>query len=201
VRRSATFQIPKYKVIPAHFSRTHTAPRPVHPRALHEASLSGTGSRWPRKGATRTPNARRLKLHGPGATVGVTGLFGGSAVTPCRTARRCSSPKRWVETTQPPGAMRRKASNTARGTLERKRTCGTTNIETPLPAGIGVCFGVATCRSPWVRWIPGVPRALGLFPKAHRPNDSGANRAARTMSHTRASSPGLTRRSMKRSSG
>ena len=34
------------KVIPAHFSRTHTAPRPVHPRALREASFSGTGSRW-----------------------------------------------------------------------------------------------------------------------------------------------------------
>jgi hypothetical protein len=84
------------KLIPAGFSRTHTAPRPVHPRALREASLSGTGWRWPRTGATRTPNARRLKLHGPGATDGVTGLFGGSAVTPCRTARRCSSPKRWI---------------------------------------------------------------------------------------------------------
>jgi len=111
------------KLIPAHFSRTHTAPRPVHPRALREASLSGTGSRWPRTGATRTPNARRLKLHRPGATDGVTGLFGGSAVTPCQTARRCPGPKRWIES-QPPGAMRRKASNTARGTLERRRTCG-----------------------------------------------------------------------------
>ena len=69
------------KLIPAHFSRTHTAPRPVHPRALHEASLSGTGWRWPRTGATRTPNARRLKLHRPGATDGVTGLFGRSAAT------------------------------------------------------------------------------------------------------------------------
>src|SRR6476661_5211904 len=77
------------KVIPAHFFRTHTAPRPVHPRALREASLSGTGERWPRTGAARTPNARRLKLHRPGATDGVTGLFGGSAVTPCQTARRC----------------------------------------------------------------------------------------------------------------
>jgi len=85
------------KVIPAHFSWTHTAPRPVHPRALREASLSGTGERWPGTGATRTPKARRLKLHGPGATDGVTGLFGGSAVTPCRTARRCSSPQRWIE--------------------------------------------------------------------------------------------------------
>ena len=69
VRRSATFQIPKYKVIPAHFSRTHTAPRPVHPRALREASFSGTGSRWPRTGATGTPNARRSKPHGPSRQV------------------------------------------------------------------------------------------------------------------------------------
>ena len=69
MRRSATFQIPKYKVIPAHFSRTHTAPRPVHPRALREASFSGTGSRWPRTGATGTPNARRSKPHGPSRQV------------------------------------------------------------------------------------------------------------------------------------
>ena len=46
---------------PPRCSRTHNAPRPVHPRTLREASLSGTGWRWPRTGATRTPKARRSK--------------------------------------------------------------------------------------------------------------------------------------------
>ena len=37
--------------------------RPVQPEGASWASSSGAGSRWPRTGATRTPNARRLELH------------------------------------------------------------------------------------------------------------------------------------------
>ena len=140
------------KVIPARLSWTHTAPRPVHPRALLEASKSGIGSRWPRKGAERTPNARRLKLHRSRRHSWRHGLFGGSAVTPGQTVRRCLGLKRWVETTQPPGAMQRKASNTARGTLERRRTCGF------LPEFPRVC---------WTSRRPARPRTY--FPQAHRP--------------------------------
>ena len=114
-------------------------------------------------GATRTPNARRLKLHGPGATDGVTGFFGGSAVTPCRTARRCSSPQRWTETSATGGHAEESLKHRARDAGEKADLRHDHNIEMPLPAGIGICSGVATCRSPWVRRTPGVPRALGLF--------------------------------------
>src|SRR6185503_3445349 len=56
------------------------------------------------------------------------------------------------------------------------------HTETPAPAGDGVCFDVARCRSPWVRRTPGVPRPLGLFEEAsadmtrmqmHRENAEG----------------------------
>ena len=151
------------KVIPAHFSRTHTAPRPVHPRALREASLSGTGERWPRTGATRTPKARRLKLHRPGATDGVTGLFGGSAVTPCQTARRCPGPKRWLETSATGGLAEQSLKHRARDAGEKA----------DLLVFSGISRGSVGPR--------GVPRALEPFSSAHRPNDSDAKRIARTM--------------------
>ena len=134
-----------------------------NPRALHGRHQAGPA----RGGRERVQHAHPTRggwsCIGPGATVGVTGLLGGSAVTPHQAARRCQGPKRWVETTQPPGAMRRKASNTTRGTLERRRTCGFDIIRMAVLAGIAVRFGVATRRSPGVRWTPGVPRALGLF--------------------------------------
>jgi hypothetical protein len=162
------------ELIPALRYRPHNAARPVHPRALREASLSGTGERWPRTGAKRTPNARRLKSQGPGATDGVTGFFGGSAVTPCQTARRCSSPKRWVETSATEGPAKERLKHCARDAGEKADLRFDIISRRRFPAGIGVCPGVATCRGPWVRWTPGVPRPLGLLPKALRPNDSGA---------------------------
>ena len=142
VRRSATFQIPKYKVILAHFSRTHTAPRPVHPRALREASLSGTGWRWPRTGATRTPNARRSKPHGPVATGSrhrASCLVRGRAPPrPIAVGRpRQTATAEGVLKTPPTGGRAEQTSNTARGTLERRRTCGST-LRTPVSAEIAV---------------------------------------------------------------
>ena len=83
--------------------------------------------------------------------------------------------------TPPTGGRAEQASNTARGTLERRRTCGSTKTgRRPRPRS-PFRFGAATHRGPWVRRTPGVPRALGLFSRAHRPNDSDAKRIARTM--------------------
>ena len=102
------------------------------------------------------------------------GLFGGSAVTPCRTARRCQGPKRWVETTQPPGAMRRKASNTARGTLERRRTCGTTTNERQSRPRSPFRFGVARHRTRGSVGPPASRAPSDLFRARIGRNDSDA---------------------------
>ena len=110
--------------IPAHFFRTHTAPRPVHPRALREASLSGTGERWPRTGATRTPNARRSKPQCPGATSWHHRVLGGRCRNSEPTARRLQRLIAVVRKPQTTGGVAEQTSNTARGTLERRRTCG-----------------------------------------------------------------------------
>ena len=157
------------------------APRPVHPRALHEASLSGTGERWPRPGATRTPNARRLKPQGPGATsVRVTGSSKAGAVAPVRRTGAGRGPKRWLENSDHRGPCGGKPINTARGTLERRRTCGF------LPDFPRVC---------WTSRRPARPRTFSARRRLHE--NSGAY-APRERPNT--SSPGLTRRSMKRSS-
>ncbi len=134
-----------------------------NPGALHGRHQAGPARGGRERVQHAHPKRGGWSCIGPGATVGVTGLLGGSAVTPHQAARHCQGPKRWVENTQPPGVMRTKASNTARGTLERRRTCGSQIIRAAVLAGIAVRFGVATCRSPGVRWTPGVPRALGLL--------------------------------------
>src|ERR1044071_1119591 len=108
-------------------------------------------------GATRTPNARRLKLHGPGATDGVTGFFGGSAVTPCRTARRCSSPQRWTETSATGGHAEESLKHRARDAGEKADL----RVFPELPR---VC---------WTSRRPARPRT---FSRAHRPNNSDAKR-------------------------
>ena len=121
------------------------------------------GELWPRTGATRAPNARRLKLHCPGATDGVTGLFGGSAVTPCQTTRHCPGPKRWLETSATGGLAEQSLKHRARDAGEKA----------DLRAFSGISRGSVGPR--------GVPRALELFSSAHRPNDPDAKRIARTM--------------------
>ncbi len=158
-------------------------PRPVHPRALREASLSGTGERWPGKGATRTPNARRLKLHGPGATDGVTGLLGGSAVTPRQAARQCRGPKRWVETSATGGRAEESLKHRARDAGEKAdlrhyqyRTAASAEIAVPPRCGdMPRPVGPSDPRRP--------ARPRTLFPQAHRPNGSDAH-ASRERPHT-----------------
>jgi hypothetical protein len=62
-----------------------------------------------------------------------------------------------------------KPQNTARGTLERRRTCGFTNTGRRSRPRSSFRLGTVRCRGPWVRWTPGVPRSLGLSESAHRP--------------------------------
>ena len=143
------------ELIPARFSRTHTAPRPVQPRALLEASTSGIGWRWPRTGATRTPNARRPKPHR--SRSGCSGSRGPERRSPYRRSHGqavAAAQQRWIATVCPPGAMRSKPQTPRAG---RWRESGLAELKTT------GCLDVATCRGPWVRWTPGVPRALGLF--------------------------------------
>ena len=128
---------------------------------------------------------RRPKPRGPGPTARVTGIWR-SLCARRQTERTPVNPKAVVKLPErrkarkpemlcrPPGVSRSKPINTARGTLERRRTCGfKTTGRRPRP-GSPFRFGVARCRSPWVRSTPGVPRALGLIRERNRPNDSGA---------------------------
>jgi hypothetical protein len=87
------------------------------------------------------PAARRLKLHGPGAIDGVTGsLVAVRAERPGAAAAQSGGSE-----PQPPGCHAEESlTNTARGTLERRRTCGFTGT---FRGSSGPC---------------GVPRALGL---------------------------------------
>jgi hypothetical protein len=159
----------KRKLIPAPESGLILLRRPVHPRALREASLSGTGWRWPRKGATRTPNARRPKLRDPDPSTTGHGVLGSGAVTPCQRLGAVKAQQRWLKrwTT---GGRAEQASNTVRGTLERRRTCGLSIPER---------LGAATHRGPWVHRSPGVPRAPRTFRDAQRLEQLGCKRIAR----------------------
>jgi len=152
-------------LIPARKFALILPPRPVHPRALHEASLSRTGERWPRKGATRTPNARRLKLHGPGATDGVTGSL--VAVPQLRAERPgAAAAQSGGSEPQPPGCHAEESlTNSARGTLVRRRTCGF--LSPVLSAGP---LDLAASRAP-----------SDLFPLAYRLKSVGSRCPTRTM--------------------
>ena len=132
---------------------------PVHPRALREASLSGTGGRWPRTGATRTPNARRPKPRGPGATDSRLGSLDGVALPRCQPAGDGGGPERWVKIS-PPGVMRSKPQTPRAGRWREDE-----------PAVLFPdCLGLARGRGPWVLRNPGVPRALGPFEGAKSSN-------------------------------
>jgi len=109
----------------------------LDPRGAPPEAFTGADrGRWLRTGATRTPNARQPKLHGPGAPAArhrgllAAGRTGG--------ANRPGVPrplKRWKgfladedgsPKGQSTGGRAEQASNTARGTPEKWRTCGTT---------------------------------------------------------------------------
>ena len=87
-----------------------------------------------------------------------------------------------VRNTQPPGVLRSKASKHRARDAGEKADLRVFSDRTPVSAEIGVplrCGDVSELRgSVGPR---GVPRALGLFSKAPRPNHSDAKRIARAM--------------------
>jgi hypothetical protein len=140
----------------SHF-REHLSPRRrTYGPARLDPSRDATGcvsrgdqGRWLRTGAERTPNARRPKLHGPGATsVRVTGPSKACAVPPVRRAGAGSGPKRWLGNLRPPGAMQSKPQ-TSRAGRWRKGGLAETASD---------CLRAARRDGPWVRQDPGVPR-------------------------------------------
>jgi hypothetical protein len=151
----------------------------VHPAQAAQAARSrrhelASRARWRRR--LIRPNGKAL----PGLTA---------------VGRPRSTPEaEGVLKTQPTGGRAEQASNTARGTSERRRTCGYNNTDGG-PARPPSRLEAATLRGPWVRRTPGVPRALGLL-RWRIGRTPRAKPAPRERPHT--SSPGLTRRSINR---
>jgi hypothetical protein len=85
------------KSYPRDLACPHIAIR-LDPRgALHEASCRADRGRWPRMGATRTPNARRLKSHGPGAPAARhTGPIGRTPYQRRRPSGVLGPEQRWI---------------------------------------------------------------------------------------------------------
>ena len=82
--------------------------------------------------------------------------------------------------TPPTGGRAEQTSNTARGTLERRRTCGST-LRTPVSAEIAVPLRCGDASKPVGPSDPRRPARPRTFSSAPRPNDSDAKRIARTM--------------------
>ena len=156
----------KINTYPRWLFRSYILRRSVQPRALREASLSRTGGRWPRTGATRTPNARRPKPRGPGRRLG-QGIWrplrakrqtARAAVKPRAVGRfpgggLCSRKPRKPERDRPPGVSRSKPQTSRAGRWREDE-----------PAVLFPdCLRAARREGPWVFRNPGVPRALGLF--------------------------------------
>ena len=153
----------KIKLIPAHFSWTHNAPRPVHPRALREASLSGTGERWPRPGATRTPNARRLKLHRSRRHSWRHRALWRQRRNSVPNGQALPGPKRWIENSATGGHAEESLKHRARDAGEKADL----RVFSGISAGL---LDLAASRAP-----------SDFFRRRIGPNNSGAKRAARTM--------------------
>ena len=152
---------------------TEGASRGVDKRDRRAVAAPGCNTHTQRAAAEAAWSRRHRWRHG---------LFGGSAVTPCRTGRRCSSPKRWIETSATGGHAEESLKHRARDAGEKAdlRFYPTGRRSRPrLP----FCSGFARGLGPWVRWTPGVPRPLGLFRERIGRNHSGAKRTARTRSH------------------
>jgi hypothetical protein len=101
------------------------------------------------RGARRTPRRRRPKPQGPGATGWCHRASWRQRRNSVPTARRCRGSQRWVGPvtsatargvlkTPPTGGLAEQASNTARGTSARRRTCGLQDRWTALLSGIAV---------------------------------------------------------------
>ena len=128
---------------------------------------------------------RRPKPRGPGATGSRQRALGGSAVTPYQRSGAAEAQERWIGPKVAQGAKgpENDVHRESRGASlkHRARDAGEKADlrflqygRRPWP-GSPFRFGVARCRSPWVRSTPGVPRALGLIRRRNRPNDSGAD--------------------------
>ena len=119
---------------------------PIHP-ALNKGRLERHEMegrwRWPRRGARRAPNARRPK--------------------PCAPEARAGLHERWIASVTPPGVARSKPKDTARGTPERRRTCGFIENRAASDREMSSCLVFVRGSGPRVRQDPGVPRALIVF--------------------------------------
>ncbi len=131
----------------------------AHPGAAAQAA-------WSRRDASRQGSLRRQRRN------------------PVPTGRRCRGsgavdrPLRWqapngVLKGQSTGGQAEQASNTARGTLEKRRTCGFVFRTAPMPRGVGVrgSFGTPASRAA----LTGEAQIQGAF--------LGRNPAARTPLH------------------
>ena len=166
---------------------------PSHPVPSEGRLISVTGAgrvRWPvvRGAKMHTPD-RRPKPRGPDPTARVTGIWR-SLCARRQTERTAVNPKAVVKLPErrkarkpemlcrPPGVSRSKPINTARGTLERRRTCGTERQQDGGPAGFAVPL---RCRE--------MPRPVG-------PSDS--RRPARPRTYFDGATGRITRARMRR---
>jgi hypothetical protein len=134
--------------------------------AFRRRSEGADRGRWSRQGATRTPASRQPKLHGPGPPAADHGALGGCARRrypspacsqgPLAVDRRPGASRGRVKG-QSTGGRAEQASNTACGTPEKWRTCGSRQPDGASSKSI-VRLRLARGSGPWVRQDPGVPR-------------------------------------------
>src|ERR1041385_1569434 len=134
----------------------------IHEGRLPEAFGGADRGRWSRKGATRTPASRQPKPNGPGAPAARHGAWVAAPEGDTHRRRAAEAPQRWIGPGlglkgQSTGGRAEQASNTARGTLEKWRTCGLPN-RTMSDREMSFRLRLARDASLRVRLDPGVPR-------------------------------------------
>jgi hypothetical protein len=126
--------------------------------AIWRRPNGGDGWRWPRTGATRTPNAAAQAVLVLTHLPCVTGMWLRAAQwSHYREAAR-KNPTAVEHKGKSTGGRTEQASNIARGTPGSSVTCGfalSDSISCEMPS----CSEAARLRGPWVAERPGVPRA------------------------------------------